>query len=284
MVNLKLYKKLNNIPRFNIGADGNNITAFKPGTGFDTLPKESLTKSTYWSPTVGNLGNNGNQLKQQITGSINPTYQNNSPGAAGSSGAGVSAGVGAGINIASSAVNFAGNTINSFSKNSLDSVDTLSTNAGTSNGYINGINYQRVNDIDSDSEMNKVNAENTSNTLSTVGSGAALGATVGSIIPGLGTVVGGAIGAVGGLVTGLFGGAGRKREAERRIYEAKQLQLRTNQFNRSSADTQGLQQDYARQYGDNDNKLLYANKGKDVKSIKRINNNHRLRQVKRKGC
>ena len=255
MVNLKLYKKLNNIPHFDGGAD-----AFLQSGG------------PTWLTSKPNLNDISAQSKT-------PAFMSN-----GLSGAKINNGVGAGINIASSAVNFAGNTINSFSKNSLDSVDTLSTNAGTSNGYINGINYQRVNDIDSNSEMNKVNAENTSNTLSTVGSGAALGATVGSIIPGLGTVVGGAIGAVGGLVTGLFGGASRKRKAERRIYEAKQLQLRTNQFNRSSADTQGLQQDYARQYGNNDNKLLYANKGKDVKSIKRINNNHRLRQVKRKGC
>jgi prephenate dehydrogenase len=68
-----------------------------------------------------------------------------------------------------------------------------------------------------------------------------LGASIGSIIPGLGTIAGGVIGGAAGLVGGLFGGASRKRKLRKQIYNAQQLTDRTNQFNRSDADTSALQ-------------------------------------------
>lgn len=47
-----------------------------------------------------------------------------------------------------------------------------------------------------------------------IGKGAATGAALGSIVPGVGTVIGGAIGAVGGGIASLLGGKGNKAEQE----------------------------------------------------------------------
>ena len=171
---------------------------------------------------------------------------------------------GAAFGIGSSAISFGGSLLNSFS--GVQSTQQLQNDAGYGSGSIGGISYSKYNNIDKNKEMSTLGAQNTSNTLGAAGSGAALGASVGSIIPGLGTVAGGVIGGAVGLIGGLFGGASRKRKLRRQMYEAQQLTDRTNQFNRSDADTQSLQQQYAQQYGNNDGQLLYANKGKDIKN------------------
>ena len=170
----------------------------------------------------------------------------------------------AAFGIGLSALSFGGSLLNSFG--GVQSTQQLQNDVGQSYGSIGGISYTKQNNIDKDREMSTLGAQNTSNTLGAAGSGAALGASVGSIIPGLGTVAGGVIGGAVGLIGGLFGGASRKRKLRRQMYEAQQLTDRTNQFNRSDADTQSLQQQYAQKYGDNDNQLLYANKGKDIKN------------------
>ena len=169
---------------------------------------------------------------------------------------------GAAFGIGSSAIGFAGSMFNSFGK--VQSTQQLQNDAGTSSSSIDGIGYTRYNNIDKNREMKQVESENTSNTLGAAGSGAMLGASIGSIIPGLGTIAGGVIGGVTGLVGGLFGGASRKRKLRKQIYNAQQLTDRTNQFNRSDADTSALQQNYLNKYGNNDGQLLYANNGKDI--------------------
>ena len=171
---------------------------------------------------------------------------------------------GAAFGIGTSAISFGGSLLNSFG--GVQSVQQLQNDAGQSYGSIGGMSYTKQNNIDKDKEMSTLGAQNTSNTIGTAGSGALLGASVGSIIPGLGTIAGGVIGGAAGLIGGLFGGASRKRKLRRQMYEAQQLTDRTNQFNRSNADTQSLQQQYAQKYGNNDNQLLYANKGKDIKN------------------
>ena len=161
----------------------------------------------------------------------------------------------------SSGIGFYGALSNSFSntKNS----NELVGEAGSNNGNINGFGFQRVNDIDQDSERGSLSKENTNSTLSSTGAGAAAGAAIGSIIPGLGTVAGGAIGGVVGLAGGLFGASKRKRELEYQMHLAQLKVDRTNQFNMSNADTQSLQQQYGQKYGDTSDDVLYANKGKD---------------------
>ena len=61
-------------------------------------------------------------------------------------------------------------------------------------------------DGDDATTVGNVVGDNTAgNALKKVGSGAAAGAAIGSIIPGIGTVIGGGIGAVIGGITSLFG-------------------------------------------------------------------------------
>ena len=91
--------------------------------------------------------------------------------------------------------------------------------------------------------------------------GAALGASVGSIIPGFGTVIGGAIGAVGGLVTGLFGSASRRKRLARKIFAANQEKEASNLFNRTSAHSDYLNQQYAYKHENTQDDLLYGAKG-----------------------
>jgi hypothetical protein len=62
-----------------------------------------------------------------------------------------------------------------------------------------------------------------------------LGATIGSIVPGVGTVLGGVIGGIGGLVGGLFGSNHRKRKMREAIRRAKLDAISRNDFNMSSA-------------------------------------------------
>ena len=169
---------------------------------------------------------------------------------------------GASFGIGLSALSFGGSLLNSFG--GVQSTQQLQNDVGQSYGSIGGISYTKQNNIDKDREMSTLGAQNTSNTISTVGSGAALGASIGSIVPGLGTVAGGIVGGAVGLIGGLFGGASRKRKLRRKMYEAQQLTDRTNQFNRSDADTSALQQNYLNKYGNNDGQLLYANNGKDI--------------------
>ena len=174
------------------------------------------------------------------------------------------AGEGAALGIATSAIGFAGSVANSFG--GVQSTQQLQNDAGTGYGSIGGISYTKQNDINKDMEMKQLGASNTSNTLGSTTSGMSLGGAIGSVAGPVGGLIGAGIGGVAGLVTGLFGGSSRKRKLRRKMYEAQQLTDRTNQFNRSDADTQSLQQQYAQQYGNNDGQLLYANKGKDIKN------------------
>ena len=80
--------------------------------------------------------------------------------------------------------------------------------------------------------------------------------------------IGGAVGAVaGGLLGGIFGGAAKRRaraRLRRRIFNGQQQAQRTNIFNRAGAQSNVLQQEYAQDYGDTQDDVLYANIGKDV--------------------
>ena len=104
--------------------------------------------------------------------------------------------------------------------------DDLLQDAGESQGNIGGISYDRQNDVNSAQISAQTSAENKANTVGLMGKGAALGASVGSVIPGVGTVIGGAVGAIGGLAAGLFGSSKRKAMMRRRIAEAKDRAFR----------------------------------------------------------
>ena len=128
-----------------------------------------------------------------------------------------------------------------------------------------GVNYQAQNDIDKSQAMADISESNKANTLAMTGSGAAAGAAIGSVVPGVGTLIGGAAGAIIGGIAGLFGGRKARERQRKRIQNAQQNANLINQVNRSSAASEGLQQQY---YMDNDttyDDLLYANRGKDLK-------------------
>lgn len=169
---------------------------------------------------------------------------------------------GKGGNIATSLVNHVGAVHNAFT---LDrSEGEIEAAAGSRNINAGGWAWQKQNDINRSKELSELNKQNTSNTLATAGSGAALGAAIGSIFPGAGTIIGGAIGAVAGLGFGLFGGSNRKRKLQRRIYNAQQSVNRNNNYAFAAAQGDYLNQMYDLNHEyTQDDQIYVANEGKD---------------------
>lgn len=168
-----------------------------------------------------------------------------------------------GGNIVSSAIGFAGATANAFGP--VKGTSELMSDAGTSYAAGNGFGYQQQNNIDANKQLDELSKENTNNTFQTMGSGAALGAAVGSIVPGLGTIAGGLVGGAAGLITGIFGGESRRKRLERKIFAANQQVQATNLFNRSSAHSDYLASTYNQKHANTQDDLLYgAKKGKDM--------------------
>ena len=252
---LKRIKNNRELSTYHTGKE--NLWDWGTGTYNNQIPNSApLGVHTYTSPSLSFSSKQKIQPIQQSTQQPGQTLSKLSS-------AGY-AGEGAALGIATSALGFAGSVANSFG--GVQSTQQLQNDAGTGYGSIGGISYTKQNDINKDMEMKQLGASNTSNTLGSTTSGMSLGGAIGSVAGPVGGLIGAGIGGVAGLVTGLFGGASRKRKLRRKMYQAQQLTDRTNQFNRSDADTQLLQQQYAQKYGDNDNQLLYANKGKDIKN------------------
>ena len=254
---LKRIKNNRELSTYDTGKENLWNTSKQSYSGYNSAPCYYPTGvHTYTSPSLSFSSNQKIQPIQQSTQQPGQTMSKLSS-------AGY-AGEGAALGIATSALGFAGSVANSFG--GVQSTQQLQNDAGTGYGSIGGISYTKQNDINKDLETKQLGASNTSNTLGSATSGMALGGAIGSVAGPVGGLIGAGIGGVAGLVTGLFGGASRKRKLRRKMYEAQQLTDRTNQFNRSDADTQSLQQQYAQQYGNNDGQLLYANKGKDIKN------------------
>lgn len=159
------------------------------------------------------------------------------------------------------AINFGKSLGNAFSTKNIISSDELSEQAGTSEGSVNGISYEKANAVDGSDEMEALKAQNKSNTFGAATSGASLGMSIGGPI-------GGFLGGIAGLVGGIFGGNKRKRELERRIRDAKRQNERVTSYNRSSAQSQGVERDYYAENEDNTGDILYAaNRGKDMNKV-----------------
>lgn len=168
-----------------------------------------------------------------------------------------------GGNIVSSAIGFAGAAANAFGP--VKGASELMSDAGTSYAAGNGFGYQQQNNIDANKQLDELSKENTNNTFQTMGTGATLGASVGSIIPGVGTAIGALTGGAAGLITGIFGGASRRRRLERKIFAANQQVQATNLFNRSSAHSDYLASTYNQKHTNTQDDLLYGAKcGKDM--------------------
>lgn len=250
---LKDRKKMNNLPKFQIGADApsyfSNTTSSMDWLKSHNAGPISITSTPQW--------NNSLQLPQYKILKPTPSY-----GQSAQKGTGGGSTLGKAGNIITSAVNFTGSAIDAYT---LDrSEGQIEANAGSRNVYAGDWAWQKQNDVDQQKEMDALRKQNTSNTLATTGSGAALGAAIGSIFPGAGTIIGGAIGAIAGLGIGLLGGSSRSHKLRKRMYNAQQNINRSNNYAFASAQGDYLNQDYDLNHAyTQDDQLYVANAGKD---------------------
>lgn len=123
---------------------------------------------------------------------------------------------------------------------SVKSQDELLADAGRYNGSIMGVGYTAQNDINKDAELSGYDKKAGLNTLSSTVSGAQAGAAFGPV----GAVIGGAV----GLLSGIGSWFGGKHALRKRINNARNFAARTNIANRAGAMSTGLQNEY---YGNN---------------------------------
>ena len=242
---LKQRKRINNLPKFDGGTD---LAGSIKGIGGDITGLNAYKQKLTSLPT-----------KAEINGMKTPGKS-----LLGSGGGGVSAGT------VTSAVNGTLGVISGFNQQqaAVKGQSELFGMSGQRTDQAFGVNYQAQNDIDKSQAMADISASNTSNTLAMTGSGAAAGAAIGSVVPGVGTLIGGVAGAIIGGIAGLFGGRKARERQRKRIQNAQQNANLINQVNRSSAASEGLQQQYYMDNGTTYDDLLYANRGKDLKRPK----------------
>ena len=165
-------------------------------------------------------------------------------------------------NIVGQGLTFLNSVANTFGNNK--SAESILTDGGTQQSNAMGVGYQRYLGPNEDKEWKDLKRENFQNTLGTMGSGAALGASVGSIVPGIGTLVGGVGGALVGGIASIFGSSSRKRKLERALNRARLTAQSRNMYAYSGAASKALENDYYNDHANTDNSVLYANRGKDL--------------------
>ena len=243
---LKLRKKINNIPKFNNGIDLSSSVKGIGGdiTGLNTYKQQLTSVPTrievngMRTPGKLSLGSGGGAFSNvnagTVTGAVNGTI-----------------GMMQGYNSM---------------QNAVMGTDRLMSYSGQRTDQAFGVNYQAYNDINKQKAMSDISASNTTNTLAMTGSGAATGAAIGTAIaPGVGSLIGGAAGAIVGLFGGLFGSKKARERQRRKIFNAQQKVNLVNQINQSSAATEGLTQQYYLDNGNTYDDVLYANRGKDLR-------------------
>lgn len=249
---LRQRKRINNLPKFNPGKSGSlDALDAKVNPYYQSGVAKDLTNM------IGSNAPSAPSFKQYVTNRLS----NNNPSNYTQSGSNIGAGT------VTSAVNGTLGVISGFNQQqaAVKGQGELFSMSGQKTDQAFGVNYQAQNDIDKSQAMADISASNTANTLAMTGSGAAAGAAIGSVVPGVGTLIGGAAGALTGLVTGLFGGKKARERQRKRIQNAQQNANLINQVNRSSAASEGLQQQYYMDNGTTYDDLLYANRGKDLK-------------------
>ena len=257
---LRQRKRINNLPKFDIGQDLRQ-------QAYTNMSKSALDNidAKLGVSNQQNVANDIMKMNEGINmpkGFVNPgSWKSSSIGATG----GVLDNVGAGT--VTSALNGTLGVISGFNQQqaAVKGQRELFNMSGQRTDQAFGVNYQAQNDIDKNQAMADISASNTTNTLAMTGSGAAAGAAIGSVVPGVGTLIGGAAGAIIGGIAGLFGGKKARERQRKRIQNAQQNANLINQVNRSSAASEGLQQQYYMDNGTTYDDLLYANRGKDLK-------------------
>lgn len=240
---LKERKKINN--QFLLKYDpGKDLSSFKmyPGQGISfvhsTMPGSASIGKIYGLPTQQSPAIDNSFSKSNIDNSF------------------------ANSNIVGQGLTFLNSVANTFGNNK--SAESILTDGGTQQSNAMGVGYQRYLGPNEDKEWKDLKRENFQNTLGTMGSGAALGASVGSIVPGIGTLVGGVGGALVGGIASIFGSSSRKRKLERALNRARLTAQSRNMYAYSGAASKALENDYYNDHTNTDNSVLYANRGKDL--------------------
>lgn len=255
---LKQRKKINNLPKFDIGQDAYN--QFKQQFSINK-PLQFGGSSGIRNGSGGNFNlSTGNAIQDARNKIGSLTYSKSAAGSTGGGLGGVSAGTVTG------AVNGTIGMIQGYNsmQDAVKGTDELMAYSGQRTDQTFGVNYQAQNDINRQKAMDDISKSNKNATLGMVGSGAAAGAAIGSVVPGVGTLIGGAVGAITGLFGGLFGSKKARERQRRKIFNAQQQVNLINQVNQSSAATEGLTQQYYLDNGNTYDDVLYANRGKDL--------------------
>lgn len=144
--------------------------------------------------------------------------------------------------ILTNALNFTGSVINAntLGRSSADILRDAGTRVAKNGDFV----WQKQNEIDSNREMSDLHKQHVSNTISTMGTGVALGASIGSIFPGAGTAIGAVGGAIIGGIAGLIGGGNTHAKLRKRIYNAQQQRINNNNYNFAAAQGDWINQQY----------------------------------------
>lgn len=255
MKNIAKYKRIKNLPKFDIGTVPIN-------SGYQA-PQNNVPIGYAQTPTVGMSSLHSGQKQQNLGNALSRTSTLASS-ALGAAQLGTFGGKTA-FGLSSSAASAVGGTLmaipagiqlvgdinakNEF--NGLTGAD-LSNVAGKTTEYVNGVAYQNIGGIDQNSIMNAASArdfgENFNLTASAVGVGAGIGT---AIMPGIGTAIGAGLGFLG---SALFGwGDDEEEEQRRRINNFYTARSAANEQNYSVAASQGLR---------NENNAKHADSGK----------------------
>lgn len=252
---LKQRKKINNIPKFNVGIDS------KVGFG-QQYQANDLTSMIGGNTPAGSAIAGAGSSSASFNIGQTPASKWNPKGVVQTAGVG-----GIRSSTVTGAVNGTIGMIQGYNsmQNAVKGTDELMAYSGQRTDQTFGVNYQAQNDINRQKAMDDISKSNRNATLGMVGSGAAAGAAIGSAIPGVGTLIGGAVGAITGLFGGLFGSKKARERQRRKIFNAQQKVNLINQVNQSSAATEGLTQQYYLDNGNTYDDVLYANRGKDLR-------------------
>lgn len=241
-MDLRQRKRLLNMPRFD--------------TGLDEIRQQATTQ---YDPYQLNLKGIGNSYQQQIAQDVSQMVGPNTPlgtgerhfgskGIVGTSNDKFNATLSKGIGIAQSALSMFNGLQSSLN---VKSSDQLLAEAGSSNQSVMGVNYDQQNAVDGSQDLKEQTSKGISNTVNSTMSGVSAGASVGGPI---GAVVGGVV----GLGSGLFGLFGGRNKLKKRIRNAKLGAVQKQQFQRASAMTTGIQNQYALRFGDTSTGILYS--------------------------
>lgn len=252
---LKQRKKINNIPKFNVGIDS------KVGFG-QQYQANDLTSMIGGNTPAGSAIAGAGSSSASFNIGQTPASKWNPKGVVQTAGGG-----GISSSTVTGAVNGTIGMIQGYNsmQNAVKGTDELMAYSGQRTDQAFGVNYQAQNDINRQKAMDDISKSNKNATLGMVGSGAAAGASIGSVIPGVGTLIGGAVGAIAGLFGGLFRSKKARKRQRRKIFNAQQEVNLINQVNQSSAATEGLTQQYYLDNGNTYDDVLYANRGKDLR-------------------